>query len=193
MTESNLEWKKDQMIHMPHNANIMQQIKNDMIINKGVHSQNNIVYYLDNEQLEQSTFLSISLDTIFYVNKIMNYDDRDETAVDELNITYKGYTNHYYKEYKFEPSELNLSFDETDQLVLHVTHPAKGEFYAYGFDKNTGKQGVKPYHQPDFNGSFSRGQNLYNRQIEELRFVLTIADSIYIHDFKIEDFYTHDH
>jgi len=172
---------------------MIQQIKNDMIINQSVSpsdTEQNSIYYVDNREVEQTIFSSISLDTIYYINRIMSYD---ETNDGDLKITYKGYTSHYYTDYKFVPKHFELSFDESDKLVLEVTHPTKGEFYAYGFDKDTAKQGVNPYHMLDFTGSFSSGQNLLNRQIDEMRFVLTIADSIYVHDFKIEDFYTHDH
>lgn len=193
MTDSITELNKDQMIHMPHNLNIMQQIKNDMIINRSVNQSNtetNVKYYLDNETVEQAAFLSLPADTIFYINKIRKYD---ESGSERLQTAYKAYTPNYYKEYRFEPKHFDLSFDESDQLVLEVTHPMQGELYAYGIDKNTAKQGVKPYQKLDFRGSFLNGQNLLSRQIDEMRFVLTIADSIYIHDFKIEDFYTHDH
>ena len=196
MTESKLKVDKDQLIHRAHNANIMQQIRNDMIINKGTNSSilnRNVSYFLDKNEIDQTAFLALSLDSIFYINKVMDYGSKDQNRGDQLQTTYKGYTQKHFADYQFTPNNFDLSFDDRDQLILSVTHPVVGEFYAYGFDKQSGKQGIKPYHKLDFSGSYLGEQSLFSRKIDKLRFVLTVSDSIYIHDFKIEDFYTHDH
>jgi len=196
MTESQLKIRKDKEIHLSHNENIMRQINNDVIINKTSKTSNteySIKFFLDRNEIDQSKFQEIPVETIFYVNKIMAYDKHSVDENKHLQISYKAYTENHFKTHSFTPDTFDLKFDETDKLALKIKHAIKGEFYAYGFDKKTGKQGIRPYYHPYFEGILETSQRLISRHIDELRLVVTIADSIYIHDFKIEDFYTHEH
>lgn len=196
MTESQLKMSKDKELHLSHNQNMMRQINNDIIINKTSKASQapySIKYFLDVNEINQKTFQQIPLDTIFYIDKIMSYPDHNKGENNHLQISYTAYTENHYENFRFSPEEFNLTFDESDKLVLQIKHAFDGELYAYGFDKKTGKQGINPYYEPNFEGTLETAQSLISRNIDELRLVVTIADSIYIHDFKIEDFYSHEH
>lgn len=184
-----------------NNKILLQQIKNDEIIrgaNDGSTDLAPTIFEFDGKKISQTDFQALHLDTFFYIQKkfgieLSTPNVKDLSDNKRVQQTYQGFSPTYFASHQFTPSHFDLHFDENDLLFLSVAHPVKGQFFAYGFDKMTGKQAVTSYMDDEYNGNFAAGNQLKSRQIDELRLVVTLNDSIYIHDFPIEDFYTHDH
>lgn len=192
--ESNSSLVEDLNIHRPHIENILRQIQNDKIIQAQTMPTKTVKnYILDNKELSESDFQSLEKDTFFYLERKMSYVEELEGTNPSLEVIYEGYTTEYYSNHQFTPESLMLSFDENDLLVFSLSHSTEGELFVYGFDKDTGKQGLPPYSEKKFIGDFTKRNSLHDRKINELRLVISLNDSLYIHDFEIEAFYTHEH
>ena len=188
---------EDMSLNRAHNANIIRQVSNDKIImGTTLGRQMELLptqFKLDGLHITEDQFITMPLDSLYYVEKRINTtQDLEDSILKQQNI-YKAYSSKYYKQHAFTPVHFDLLLDEHDLLQLDIKHPADGDFYAYGFDKKTGKKGIENYVDLDYTGHYSSANRLLDRKIDELRIVVTLADSIYIHDYVIEDFYTHDH
>ncbi len=193
----NLQLQKDMTINRAHNANIMRQVNNDKIIMQTKLARDiellATLFRLDGQDMTEETFLALPLDSLFYAEKRMTVSQVfGETTIKQQNV-YEAYSDQYYTQHAFTPEHFELTIDENDLLQLNIQHAVEGDFYAYGFDKKTGKQGIDNYFDPDFKGSYMTANRILDRNIDELRIVVTLADSLYIDDYVIEDFYTHDH
>lgn len=194
---ANSQLLRDMTINRAHNANIIRQVNNDnIILGSKLDRKTEILptlFRLDGQIITEEAFLSLPLDSVFYAEKRMSYSQGSDHAILKQQNLYKAYSSQYFSQHAFTPAHFDLTIDENDLLRLDFVHPADGDLYAYGFDAKTGKKGIEDYFDLDYSGSYTSANRLLDRNIDELRIVVTLADSLYIHDYGIEDFYTHDH
>lgn len=192
-----LQLQKDLTINRAHNANIMRQVNNDKIIMQTKLAKEIEVlatlFRFDGQDVTEEVFLALPLDSLFYAEKRMSVSQESGETIIKQQNAYEAYSDEYYTEQAFTPEHFDLTIDENDLLRLTIQHPVEGDFYAYGFDKKTGKQGIDNYFNPSYTGNYSAANRILDRNIDELRIIVTLADSLYVHDYLIEDFYTHDH